>query len=169
MATVDRGEVLQLRPDPAHPSSQGFACSKGVQFTAVVNDPDRVLHPLRRQPDGSFARATWREAMDDIGVRLRAIQRVHGNESIGIAYGNAIAWNLSATVTAMGMAGALGTKHHYTSGSVDINDYYAAHDLLYGDPVFDPMPDVAFTDFALLIGANPVVSHGSLVTTGLAH
>ncbi len=85
IATVDDAEVVQLRPDPAHPSSRGFACSKGVQFTSVLNDPDRVLSPMRRGPDGSFAQATWREAIDDIGRRLKAIQRAHGNESIGLA------------------------------------------------------------------------------------
>jgi formate dehydrogenase len=166
IATVDQGSVTALRPDPSHPSSAGFACSKGVQFNAVVGDPDRVLHPLKRRPDGSFEKSTWDEALADIGRRLRAVQRLHGNESFGIAFGNAMAWNFTATVVAMGLAGALGTKHYYTSGSVDINNYYAAQDMLYGDPVFDPMPDFKHTDFALIVGANPVVSHGSLVTTG---
>ena len=44
-------------------------------MTEVQNDPDRVLHPLRRKPDGTFERVTWDEALDEIGERLGAIRR----------------------------------------------------------------------------------------------
>ena len=55
IATVEDGRLQSLRPDKNHPLSQGRACPKGIAFTDVQNDPDRVLAPLRRQPDGSFA------------------------------------------------------------------------------------------------------------------
>jgi anaerobic selenocysteine-containing dehydrogenase len=38
-----------LRPDKEHPLSAGFACQKGIAFTEVQNDPDRVTTPLRRR------------------------------------------------------------------------------------------------------------------------
>ena len=46
----------RLRPDPEHPLSKGFACPKGIALAEVQNDPDRVLHPLRR-PDRRQLRA----------------------------------------------------------------------------------------------------------------
>ncbi len=166
VATVEDGQVVNLGPDPDHPSSLGFICVKGANFHQVVADPDRVTHPLRRLPDGTFERATWDEALDDIGARLRAVQAAHGTTEIGVLFGNPIAWNYAATVTLNGLAQALGTKHHYTSASLDVNNYWAASDLLYGNTLTTPLPDFAATDFALILGANPVVSHGSLVTTG---
>lgn len=166
VATVEGDRVVKLGPDPDHPSSRGFVCVKGVNFHQVVEDPDRVLHPMRRKPDGTFARATWEEALDDIGTRLRPIQREHGNESIGVVFGNPVSWNYSATVTMNGLATALGTKHQYTSASLDINNYWASADMMYGNTLVNPLPDFAATHFALIVGANPVVSHGSLVTTG---
>ncbi|MGX1811158.1 molybdopterin-dependent oxidoreductase [Nocardia sp. NPDC055321] len=166
IATVDNGRVRSIRPDPEHPSSRGFACSKGVQFHEIVADPDRVIHPMRRMPDGNFERASWDEALDDIGERLRAIQRRHGNESIGVAFGNPVAWNFAAGFAIAGLAAALGTKHHYAASSVDINNYYAADDMLYGSTMVSPLPDLGDTHFALLVGTNPVVSKGSLVTAG---
>ena len=48
IATVDDGRLVSLRPDKDHPLSAGFACQKGIAFTEVVNDPDRVTTPLRR-------------------------------------------------------------------------------------------------------------------------
>ena len=166
IATVQADRVLELRPDPDHPASRGFACSKGVQFHNVVTDPDRVLYPMRRLPDGTFARASWREAFDDIGARLRREQREHGNEAIGVLWGNPIAWNYAAAVTTVGLAAALGTKHHYSSASIDVNNYWAAAHIMYGATAINLLPDFADTHFALILGANPVVSHGSLVTTG---
>ena len=48
VATVDNGRVTSLAPDPDHPLSRGRACPKGLAFVEITNDPDRVLHPLRR-------------------------------------------------------------------------------------------------------------------------
>jgi anaerobic selenocysteine-containing dehydrogenase len=53
IATVEDGRLTALRPDADHPQSAGFACRKGIAFTEVVNDPDRVTTPLRRR-DGGF-------------------------------------------------------------------------------------------------------------------
>ena len=61
VATVEDGRLVALRPDKEHPLSAGFACQKGIAFTEVQNDPDRVTEPLRRGPAGSSRSAgTWR-------------------------------------------------------------------------------------------------------------
>jgi len=166
IATVEHGVVTKIGPDPDHPSSKGFICIKGAQFHQVAADPDRVLHPLRRLPDGTFEQASWDEALDDIAGRLKAIRHEHGGGAVGAIFGNPISWNYTAGVALNGFISALKTQHYYTSASLDINNYWAAADLLYGHTLVTPLPDFAATDFALILGANPVVSHGSLVTTG---
>ena len=67
IATVEDGRLISLRPDKDHPLSSGFACQKGIAFTEVVNDPDRVTTPLRRGPHG-FEPVSWDEAMTDIAA-----------------------------------------------------------------------------------------------------
>ncbi len=53
IATVEDGRLVALRPDKEHPLSAGFACQKGIAFTEVHNDPDRVTHPRgARGPNG---------------------------------------------------------------------------------------------------------------------
>ena len=89
VATVTDGELTKLRPDREHPLSAGFACPKGIAMTEVQDDPDRVLHPLRRRPDGGFDRVTWPEALDEIGARLGAVRERHGGTSVG--------WYMGAT------------------------------------------------------------------------
>src|SRR3954470_6816647 len=164
VATVEDGRVTQLRPDAEHPLSSGYACPKGIAMTDVQNDPDRVLHPLRKTPGGDFERVTWDQALTDIGDRLRAVKREHGSESIGWYMGNPGAFSYSHTLWVKGFLDALGSPHYYSAGSQDVNNRFAASALLYGSPLVVPIPDLQRTSFLLMLGANPMVSHGSVLT-----
>jgi formate dehydrogenase len=166
IATVRDGKIVTMRPDKGHPQSLGFACPKGINFPDVLSDPDRVRDPLKRNADGTFSPVSWDEALDDIGARLNSVIERHGREAVGVGLGNANAWNYGAFLTLFGMAAALKTKHFYTASSVDINSYWVVSQLLYGNNLTNPIPDFARTDFALILGANPVVSHGSMATVG---
>jgi anaerobic selenocysteine-containing dehydrogenase len=164
VATVEDGRVTQLRPDPDHPLSSGYACPKGIAMTDVQNDPDRVLHPLRRTADGEFERVSWQEALADIGTRLRAVRERHGSKSIGWYMGNPGAFSYSHTLWVKGFLDGLGSPHYYSAGSQDVNNRFAASAMLYGSPLVVPIPDLARTSFLLMLGANPMVSHGSVLT-----
>ena len=164
VATVEDGAITKLRPDPDHPLSKGYACPKGIAMLDVQNDPDRVLHPLKRGPDGEFHRVSWDEALDDIGERLRAIIERHGKKSVGWYMGNPGAFSHSHPLWSKGFVDGLGSPHYYTAGSQDVNNRFAASALLYGSPLVVPIPDLNRTKFLFMIGANPMVSHGSVLT-----
>jgi anaerobic selenocysteine-containing dehydrogenase len=165
VATVEDGRLTKLRPDPDHPLSQGFACPKGIAFEQVHNDPDRVLHPLKRQPDGGFERVSWDHAMGDIVTRLRAIHDAHGPQAIGWYWGNPGAFSASHTLWLASFMTLLGSSHLFTAGSQDVNSRFVASQLLYGGPLVVPIPDLARTDLLVILGANPIVSHGSVLTS----
>jgi formate dehydrogenase len=164
VATVQDGEVTQLRPDRDHPLSKGFACPKGIAMTGVQNDPDRVTHPLRRCGDGTFEKVPWETALDEIGRRLKAMIQNHGGESVGWYFGNPSAFSYSHPIWVKGFMDALGSRHVYSAGSQDVNNRFVASSLLYGSPVVVPIPDLNRTDLLLIVGANPLVSHGSVLT-----
>ena len=48
VATVEDGRVTKLRPDPDHVVSRGYSCPKGLTSHEVTHDPDRILHPMKR-------------------------------------------------------------------------------------------------------------------------
>ena len=164
VATVDEGRLTKLRPDPDHPLSAGFACPKGIAMTDVQNDPDRVLHPLRRRGDGEFEQVSWEAALDEIGERLRRIRADHGGESVGWYMGNPGAFSYSHPLWSKGFTDALGSPHYYTASSQDVSNRFAASQFLYGSPFQIPIPDLARTDLLLIVGANPMISHGSVMT-----
>ena len=165
VATVKDGELTKLRPDPDHPLSAGFACPKGIAMTEVQNDPDRVLHPLRRRADGSFERVTWERGAgrdrraarrDSRSPRRRRDRLVHGQPGRLLATRTRCGSRASSTRSAR--------PHYYTASSQDVSNRFAASALLYGSPFIVPIPDLARTDFLLVVGANPLVSHGSVLS-----
>lgn len=165
IATVEDGRLTALRPDKDHPLSAGFACQKGVAFSEIVNDPDRVTTPLRRKSSGGFEPVSWDEAMSDIAARLADIHRRHGSGAIGWYYGNPGAFSYSHTLSLSTFMLGFGPKLHvFTAGSQDVNNRFVASQLLYGSPLALPVPDVLRADLLVVIGANPVVSHGSVLT-----
>ncbi|MFG2000890.1 molybdopterin-dependent oxidoreductase [Spirillospora sp. NPDC048911] len=163
-ATVEDGAVLQIRPDREHPLSKGFACPKGIAMAEVQNDPDRVLYPLRRRADGEFERVSWDVALAEIAARLNGIRKAHGGGAIGWYFGNPATFSYSHPLWTSAFMGALGSRHFYSAGSQDVNNRFAASALLYGSPVLVPIPDLKRTELLVMLGANPLVSHGSLVT-----
>ena len=165
VATVEDGRLTKLRPDTDHPLSRGFACPKGIAMTEVQNDPDRVLHPLRRRADGSFERVTWPEALDEIGERLGADPRPRT-----AATRSAGTWATRApspTRTRSGSRASSTRSARRTPTPPPPRTSPTASPpaaFLYGSPFLVPIPDLARTDFLLVVGANPLVSHGSVLS-----
>ncbi|MBM3665933.1 MAG: formate dehydrogenase [Actinobacteria bacterium] len=164
VATVEDGRVTKLRPDPDNPLSAGFACPKGIAMADVQNDPDRVMHPLRRRDDGSFERVSWDDALDEIGIRLKRIIDQRGGKAVGWYMGNPGAFSYSHPLWVLGFLSAIRSRHYYTASAQDVSNRFATSALMYGSPFLLPIPDLKRTELLLMVGANPLVSHGSLMT-----
>jgi len=77
LAYVDKKtlEVRKIEGNPVHPGSRGRTCAKGVVTPNQLDDPDRILYPLKRvggRGAGAWQRVTWDEVLDDLGARVRA-------------------------------------------------------------------------------------------------
>src|SRR5437763_512034 len=76
LAYVDK-ETLRIQKfegNPVHPGSRGRNCAKGPATLNQVQDPERILYPMRRKgPRGSgeWERVSWDEALGDIAGRIR--------------------------------------------------------------------------------------------------
>jgi anaerobic selenocysteine-containing dehydrogenase len=76
LAYIDK-ETLQIRKlegNPYHPASRGRNCAKGPATINQVNDPDRILYPLRRvgaRGAGKWERVSWDTVLDAIAAELR--------------------------------------------------------------------------------------------------
>ncbi len=161
---VEDDKILSVRPDADDPFSRGYACPKGVHIADVHDDPDRLRRPVRRTPAGDFEPVSWEAALGEACARLRAVRAEHGKDAIGVYVGNPIVHNHAAALMRAGLLAALGTRNCFSAGSQDTSPRFAASWHLYGSSFATPVPDVERTDHLVCIGANPIVSNGSLLT-----
>src|SRR2546423_1540706 len=57
----------RIRGDKAHPASQGYTCEKALRLDFYQNGRgERVLHPLRKRPDGTFEEIDWDTAITEV-------------------------------------------------------------------------------------------------------
>lgn len=161
--TISDGRVTGARGDRDDVFSAGFICPKGASFGELDNDPDRLTHPLVRR-DGVLTESTWDEAYAVITERLGAVIAEHGGSSVGVYLGNPNAHTVAGSLYAPLIVKGLGTRQVFSASTLDQMPKHVALGLMFGSPVAFTVPDLDRTDYLVIIGANPMVSNGSLAT-----
>jgi anaerobic selenocysteine-containing dehydrogenase len=156
-------QVLSVRGDDKDPFSQGYICPKAHALKELQHDPDRLRRPIRRKGAG-WQEIPWDEALGEAAENLLRVRTQHGPESLGIYLGNPNAHNLGAMLYGRVLIRALGSHQRFSATSVDQLPKMISSCLLFGEQLLVPVPDVDRTAYLLIIGANPVVSNGSLMT-----
>ncbi|WP_232661494.1 molybdopterin-dependent oxidoreductase [Pseudonocardia sp. TRM90224] len=164
LVITTRGErVVSVRGDTEDEFSRGFACPKGIALGELHHDPDRLTTPLIRR-NGELVPATFEEAFAEIAARLPKLIEEHGRNAVAVYLGNPVAHDHAALLYAPMLIKALGTDHRYSASTVDQMPKHLAVGLMFGTVMSVPIPDVDRTDHLLVLGANPLVSNGSLFT-----
>jgi anaerobic selenocysteine-containing dehydrogenase len=160
---TDGREVVAVRGDREDVFSRGFICPKAYGIKQLHEDPDRLTAPLVRR-DGELVEATLDEAFEEIDRRLSPILAEHGRNAVAVYVGNPNAHNLSALLYGPAWLRSLGTQNIYTASTVDQMPKQVSSGLMFGTMLSVPVPDVDRCEHLLLLGANPLVSNGSLLT-----
>ncbi|RIK10740.1 MAG: hypothetical protein DCC49_02115 [Acidobacteria bacterium] len=155
-------DIRRIRGDMADPFSRGHICPKGSAHKDLLNDPDRLRHPMRRI-GSEWHEISWREAVTETARQLVAAQREGGRDAAALYYGNPMGHNYQAMLALLPLIRYLGSRNTYTSNSVDAYPRMLVSRLLYGNQAILPVPDVERTEMLVIMGANPMVSHGSVM------
>ena len=161
--TVRGGEVTLIRGDRDDVASHGYLCPKGTALKDLQYDPDRLTQPLVRTMEG-LAPTDPATAFARIRELLRPIIDEHGPDSVGLVIGNPAVHRTGIVLYLLDLMAALGSRNVYSSASLDQLPKQLASGLLFGDFYTVAVPDIDRTDFLLVLGANPVVSNGSMWT-----
>jgi anaerobic selenocysteine-containing dehydrogenase len=160
---TDGREVVSVRGDSDDVFSHGFICPKAYGLKQLHEDPDRLTTPLVRR-DGELVEAGWDEAFEEIDRRLTPLMAEHGRNAVAVYLGNPNAHSLSALIYGAAAMRVLGSRNVYTASTVDQMPKQVSSGLMFGTMLSVPVPDVDRTDHMLILGANPLVSNGSLMT-----
>jgi anaerobic selenocysteine-containing dehydrogenase len=89
LAEVEDGRLIRVTGDKDNPDSQGFLCVRGQAAHEVIENPQRLLHPLMRdrRTEDAWRQASWDEVLDRMVTRM---QRV-GREQVGLWSGHGVA------------------------------------------------------------------------------
>ncbi|HEX3185658.1 MAG TPA: molybdopterin oxidoreductase family protein [Pyrinomonadaceae bacterium] len=161
--TVRDEHHLEIRGDKDDPFSRGYICPKGVAVQDIHFDKDRLRHPVRRTATG-WERITWDEAFAEVASNLRRLRAQHGPNSLATYLGNPSVHNYGVILFAPGFIRSLKTRNRFSATSVDQLAHHLASYLMFGHQLLLPVPDVDRTQFFLMLGANPAVSNGSMMT-----
>jgi anaerobic selenocysteine-containing dehydrogenase len=168
IAEVENDTLIKLSPDKGHPVTQGFACHKGINFQAIHQDPDRLNEPQKRTNPktqlGEFEPQTWDQSLSEIADKLKQIQDQHGANAIAGYIGNPTAFNALGSQAMMSFFTQLQTRRLFNSGTQDCSNKFAGAEAVFGTSTLHPIPDLANTQYALIFGENPKVSHMSFVS-----
>ncbi len=159
---VDGAEVLRITGDKDDPTSQGYICPKAAALTDLYTDPDRLSKPVRRVGD-EWVEMEWDEALDFAADGLKDVYARHGTDSLSTYIGNPSAhtWSLLSVVP---LREAMDTRNHSSATSSDQLPQHRTSAEMFGNLGLFPVPDLDRTDYLLVLGANPSVSNGSLMS-----
>ncbi len=162
--TLTDGKVTGIRGNPDDPLSRGYICPKGTALADVYDDPDRLRRPVRRRGD-DWEEIGWDEALDLVADGLADALNRHGRNAVGVYLGNPNAHALGSATHAVPFVKSLRTHNRFSASTVDQAPHQLIAWQMFGHQLLLPIPDLDRTSYLLVLGANPMASNGSLMTT----
>lgn len=155
VVTVDSGVVVKVRGDAEHPVSRGYTCSKGRALPELHHAADRLDAPRLRGNEVS-----WDVMLDDLASVIGTTSTTSGPDSIALYLATGLAYDSVGQVASGMWMGSIGSSSFYTAATVDNAPVLVAAEMVAGHPMLNPVWDPDAPGLLLLIGTNPVVSHG---------
>jgi len=161
---IKDNKVLSVKGHEEDIYSKGHICPKGVALKDLHEDPNRLKEPVKKTEDG-WVKISWDEAFDLVEENLKRIRNKHGNNSIATYTGNPTVHNTGTALTLYDTINAINTQNRYASHSLDSVPVMLVNQMMFGHAMLAPVPDLENLDYFLIIGANPIVSNGSFMST----
>lgn len=157
------------------PANHGRLCVKGRYGFDYAHHPQRLTQPLIRRTDappkqGSFSMdpsrwqevfrtATWDEALDLAGGRLREIRDTHGKRALA-GFGSAKGSNEEAYLFQKLVRTGFGSNNvDHCTRLCHASSVAALLEGIGSGAVSNPVMDVTKAELVIVIGANPTVNH----------
>ena len=158
--TIEDDKVVSVRGDRDDVYSAGYLCAKGAAIGAIDADEDRLRRPLVRR-GGELCETDWTTAFARVHELLTPLL-TERRSSVALFTGNPSGHNFAGTLLQPELQRALGSESLYSVATVDQMPQVLVAGAMYGTPTSVPIADVDRADVMMIVGANPVVSNGSL-------
>ena len=154
---VENNRIINVRPDPSSPRSNGYCCRKGRTAKYFTENRDRLLYPKKRVGD-HYERISWEQAYKEIGEKARAIIDKHGPRSTAFLGGGTYSITTPAA-TMKPLMYAIGTQYFFNPVGVEFMGDWWSHGRIFGYQFHFTEPDDQNSEVIVYWGGNPYVSH----------
>lgn len=161
----DGENILSIKGDPDHVLSKGNICAKASGLQDIHTDPDRLRGPVKKV-DGEFVPISWEDAFGEAAQALAKIQLEYGDNAVATYQGRSTAHNIGALLTVHPLRQVANTQNTYTGSTVDQQPHNFVWYFMLGHQFMATVPNLDRTDYFLLLGSNPKVSNGAMMSTG---
>jgi len=160
VVTSDGDRIVDVAGDPDNPISKGYTCSKGRAAADLHHHPGRLDAPLVRGPDGRLQEAGWDAVLDQVASTLRRVIDESGPNAVGAYRASGWGLDMPGVLVSDPFFRALGSNQIYSAITIDGPNKVLVPELVGGCSMPWSTPDLATTRMLLLVGQNPLVSHG---------
>ena len=155
---LENGRMVRARPDGSVSPYGAYLCPKGLSSVDFHNGAeDRLLHSLKKQPDGSFAPIDAESALDEIGAKLKALYEEHGPRSIAVYHGTGAYRAVLGNLMERAWVAALDTPNFFSSMTIDQSAKWVT--MARMGVMASGRHSFRDADVALIAGGNPLVTH----------
>jgi anaerobic selenocysteine-containing dehydrogenase len=156
LVEVEDGRAIEVTGDPDNDLWRGYTCPKGRALPEQHASAARLLHSMKRNPDGAHRPIHSERAMDEVAERVAAIVAEHGPRAVALYIGtNALPYP-AAPAAATAFLTALGSRMVFSSNTIDQPGKQIAMALHGGWQAGEQGFETA--DTWLIAGVNPVIS-----------
>lgn len=162
--TDEKGKekIVDIKPNKDHVVSAGYACIKGLKMADFAGSLDRLTQPLKNE-NGKFVPISWKQALNEIGARLKEIYERDGGDAIAFHTGNPIAFSLWPSLMMHGFLGAFNAHKVFSPSTQDCANKFVAGERIYGNAGQQTFPDIDYSNFLIMVGTNPKISKMSFI------
>jgi anaerobic selenocysteine-containing dehydrogenase len=154
-AFVENGKIVKIKGDLNCQSNLGALCVKGRNMLEFEYDPDRLLHPLKRNA-GSWSEIPWDQALEDVAQKLNEIKLKYGPESVAFFRGMSVYSWLYPTYYKR-LINLFGSPNLFSNAALCIAPKIYSNKFTFG-PGISTCGDFLNAKCILLFGANPAIS-----------
>jgi len=155
VVTLDGQGVAKVRGDPSHPVSHGYVCPKGRGLAAWHHSTRRLDHPRVR---GS--QVPWQDALADLAESLQGVLADGDPSAVGLYVATGMGFDSAGTAVTASWLRSIRSRSFYSAVTVDNAPAMVATELVTGHPLLNPVWSPEIPGLLVLVGHNPVVSHG---------
>jgi len=153
---VHDNEVVGFEPWYDFPFNEGKLCPKGVKRYLQGSHPDRLLHPMERDPSapGGFREVSWDTALNRVVDEIRRIQAEHGDDAFAMLSGVSLTNEKSYLIGKFARLALHTANLDYNGRFCMVSAGVGNKKAFGGDRAPNPWSDIPLADVVWVAGSN---------------